>query len=109
MSEGDLTFVTMCLSRDALAEDIEDHVERWHEGDSPQSLATYLGFTGREYAVWVEKPSTLNLILYARKMGLRLDDVNTADQAYRLAARSLSEDEGEELVEWLRMTGRISG
>src|SRR3989442_1328158 len=109
MSEGDRTFVEMCLSGDALAEDIEDHVERWHEGDSHASLAEYLGFTDREYAVWVEKPNTLNLILYARKMNHRLDDVLTADQAYRFAARSLSEDEGEELVEWLRMTGRISG
>ena len=40
MSEAEKTFVEKCLSGDALAEDVDDYVHRWHlgEGDPEASL-----------------------------------------------------------------------
>ena len=64
MSEQPSTFVDRCLAGEALLEEIDDYVDRWHaSGGSGQSLAAYLGFTPDEYALWVEQPQALNYVI----------------------------------------------
>ena len=109
MSRESLAFVDACLGGDCLSDEIDDYVDRWHEGDSRLPLAEFLGFTPEEYAVWVEMPNSLEWILYARKTGKRigtiLSEIVVANP--RLAARSLSPEDADELIKWLKRTGRL--
>jgi hypothetical protein len=59
------------FSRGAVgADDIDDYVDRWHEGADGYAqvltLHAYLGLTKAEYDRWVEVPSSLPDILAAR-------------------------------------------
>ncbi len=58
-----MTFLELYKSGQATAEDIDDHIDRWHDaegmvegdaGDTQESLAQYLGMTWEEYKHWVE-------------------------------------------------------
>lgn len=40
--------------------EIDDLIDEWHEGDSPLSLAEYLGMTDGQYSEWVEMGSVSN-------------------------------------------------
>ena len=69
MSREAGNFVGLCLSGEALADEIDDYVEAWHEGGSGLPLYTVLGMTREEYSSWVEDPSVLSEILEARMRG----------------------------------------
>ena len=69
MSREAGNFVGLCLSGEALADEIDDYVEAWHEGGSGLPLYTFLGMTREEYSSWVEDPSVLSEILEARMRG----------------------------------------
>ena len=60
------TFVDLVLSSRARPEGIDDFVDRWHEGRLLGTLAEALGMSEDEYALWVEKPDVLGLIIEAR-------------------------------------------
>jgi hypothetical protein len=100
-------FVDLCLRGDALADEIDDFVDRWHGSDSKEELSEFLGFTPEEYALWVERPNYIDFIFYARKKGCALSSLRNVEQTHRIAARSLSVEDAEELTEWLKKTGRI--
>jgi hypothetical protein len=74
MSETPQTYIDLCLSGKALADDIHDSVSQWHEGTDTRPLHAYLGFTEDEYAVWVERPQAHKFILYARKKSLSFQE-----------------------------------
>ncbi len=80
---------------------ISQYVEIWHQSDSDLELHDYLGLTFDEYALWVENPNALGSILYHKKTG---ENVNDADwpEIHLLAARSQSQQDSENLKEWLR-------
>lgn len=101
------TFVDLCLKGEAIAEDIDDFVDAWHEGGTGMPLSTFLGMTREEYALWVEKPASLNIILEARMRGRRIGDYGVDD--FRRAARADSEVAIQDLVEWLKQDGRLPG
>lgn len=109
MSEGEKAFVDKCLAGEALLDDIDDYIDRWHEGEGnpDASLAAFLGFTDEEYKLWAEKPNTLAFILNARKSGVRLTQGGDYARSYRRAARGLSGQDIDELTQWLKQTGRI--
>lgn len=105
------TYVEACLAGDALLDDIDDWVERWHESmgsprGSNEPLENYLGFNDFEYSAWAEKPSLLRAIVGARARHCSIDDATSA-QDYALAARSSDPSEAKSLVEWLKSTGRL--
>jgi hypothetical protein len=108
MSTEVTTFVERYQSRQALADDIDDYVDLWHGGGTGKPLREFLGFTPGEYALWAEKPDSLELIFHARRTGCRIDDVRTVAQARRLSAGCLRTEAADELTEWLKQTGRIS-
>ena len=107
MSRSSGTFVDLCLGGSVLAEEIDDFVDAWHDGDSSEPIYDYLGMTRDEYGLWVEKPRLLHMILEARKRGKHLEDYRDADSYHRMAARTVSEDDIGDLVLWLKQTGRL--
>ena len=61
------TFIDLCLSEQARPEDIDDFVDRWHEGKSGVELHDFLGMTWDEYARWVADPDLLPSIVAAHR------------------------------------------
>ena len=110
MSKVDMTFVEKCLAGEALADDVDDYVDLWHEGmgNPNASLAQFLGFTEIEYRLWAEKPQLLPFILNSRRGGVSLDNASNYDEPYRQTARDLPAEDAEELSRWLRKIGEIS-
>jgi hypothetical protein len=108
MSHSQEKFIDQCLKGEALADEIDDFVDVWHESEVGVPLHEFLGFTHDEYALWVERPDSLKFILYARKHDRPLGDFRSVSEAYSMAARSVSPEDVEELIDWLRRTGRIS-
>ena len=100
------TFVDLCLEGEVLAEEIDDFVDKWHEGGSGQTIYSFLGLTREEYGLWVERPSSISFIMEARKRGGHLSDYRHGSD-FRIAARAASAEDVEDLLEWLRQTGRI--
>lgn len=68
---GSPTFFDLYSRGQALPDDIDDFVDRWHEGGDPQArslpLHEYLGLTVDEYELWVRDPDVLPLVLIARR------------------------------------------
>jgi hypothetical protein len=101
---SELNFVDACLQGEALIEDIDEYIERWHEGDSEKELHEFLGFTKDEYELWLHNDnSIIKSILFARKNGVSITDIDSIS----IAARSSSMEEAEKIIEWLRLTGRM--
>ncbi|WP_457095192.1 hypothetical protein [Mycobacteroides abscessus] len=110
MSSKPKTFVDACLSGEALASDIDDWVDSWHDtefvGNAP-SLDEYLGFTPDEGRLWVEKPRSLGAIITAHKTRKPVDEVLEEQDSYALAARSVSPEDARDVLDWLIQRGRI--
>ena len=71
------TFLDLVLTGKAHQDDIDDFVDQWHDGYTSCSLAEFLGMSDDEYALWVEKPSSLSLILQAHAAGMRLEKMSS--------------------------------
>ena len=69
-------FLDLVLAGEAHQDDIDDFVDQWHDGDTSCYLAEFLGMSDDEYALWVAKPSALNLILQAHAEGMRLEKMS---------------------------------
>lgn len=74
-SDHVVRFVDRCLNGDSVADEIDDFVDQWHESATNESLAEFLGFMPKEYALWVKHPSALDTILDARRKGSSLSTV----------------------------------
>lgn len=64
------TFIDACLAGDAVAADIDDWIDRWHDADVPDlslSLDEFLGFSEEEGRTWVGHPERLAAIINARR------------------------------------------
>jgi hypothetical protein len=101
------TFMDQVLAGEAFLSDIDDFVDEWHDGDSEQSLHTYLGMDEAEYALWVERPWSLRLIVAARKQQQPVAEFARDVHEHFLAARGVDQDDADALVDWLRETGRL--
>lgn len=51
-TDENLTFMDKLISRTILAEDIDEYVKTWHEGNQEESLQAFLGMTDVEYGQW---------------------------------------------------------
>jgi hypothetical protein len=101
-------YMSMVLDGRALWTDIDDYVDRWHEGDDSESLHDYLGFTPEEYSLWVEQPQALRLIIAARERGIPVLRMVEEAHDHALAARGgLSERDARAVRTWLLETGRL--
>ena len=105
--EKEPTFVEYVLAGDALDTDIDNFVDKWQQTEDERSLASFLGFSESEYALWVEQPASLRIILHSKRYGLDIGHELNWDEAHLLAARSMSEGESDLLIQWLRKQGYI--
>jgi hypothetical protein len=103
------TFVDQLLQGRAVLEDIDNYVDKWHEGDDPRELHESLGLDWDEYALWVERPHTLRHIVFARREGMAVEDVlrRYAMELEPVAARARDSAEAREVLDWLKKTGRL--
>ena len=109
MSKEHQTFVSLALSGEVIFDEIDDFVEAWHESDSKADLATFLGFTQEEYALWVSVPDSVGLILSARYEERPLNEaVNDNFEELKLAARAGETKKIARLKSWLQELGKIS-
>jgi hypothetical protein len=102
------TYMDLVRDGQILWTDIDDYVVRWHEGGTRQSLHEYLGLTWEEYALWVEQPQSLRLIIAARERDTPVIEMIGQVHEHALAARGgLSESEARAVRQWLQETGRL--
>ena len=99
--------IDLLLRGQAFLEDIDDYVDEWHESSTDESLAAYLGMARNEYALWVEQPDSLRLIVAAREEEQPVEQFVAAADPLAIAARGVSAEEARTVIEWLRATGRL--
>lgn len=61
------TFMDKCLSGESSPEEIDDHIEEWHTGNSNKELHEYLGMTRGEYVLWFDRIMDLKKIIDIRE------------------------------------------
>lgn len=108
MSKSGQTFLDLSLAGYVELSDIDDFVDRWHEGDDARELREFLGFTPVEYVAWVEEPEVLPYIATARRERRDFRDLlESSFSDYRMAARSESEKKIVQLRNWLKENGKL--
>ena len=100
------TFMAACLQGEALLDEIDDYVERWHEGGAGE-LHDYLGLTDEEFGLWVEQPSALAWIVAGRRRHVSVATLLAEEQAQPVAARAANADEAVRVFDWLRRNNRL--
>jgi len=92
------SFVELCLTGKAYAQEIDDYVHRWHESDDPRTLQDYLGFNAFEYAEWLKDSNSLTRILFERKIGQNSPGTS---ESFVLAARTSGLTNYSEVLQWI--------
>ena len=64
-------FINDVINADAILDEIDDYIEKWHDSDTDCSVFEYLGMTEEEYFLWVEN-SILNISFQLTKKTLIL-------------------------------------
>src|SRR3954468_11442438 len=102
-------FIDQVLDGAALWTDIEAYVQRWHEERPADELHEFLGFTPDEYALWVEQPRALRLIIAARERHQPVQELLTqaGEHEHAFAARGLDQKDVQVVRGWLQQTGRL--
>jgi hypothetical protein len=92
----------------ALADEIDDFIDQWHEGADSATrsmpLHEYLGLTREEYEIWVLNPDVLPHVLIARREARPLPElVNQYLDELPVAARASDDATITALRRWLAM------
>ena len=69
------TFIQLVQSGELSAGEIDEFVAAWHASDDRRRLPEALGFSNEEYALWVEQPAALEMIVASRHNGSPLDKI----------------------------------
>jgi hypothetical protein len=103
------TFLDLCLSGDVVMDEIDEFVEAWHTDDRiNEPVHVFLGMSEEEYALWVEQPGSLRLILAAREEGTPLyEAIERFAELEPIATRAADPEAASVVLNWLRKTGRI--
>ena len=64
--QGGVTFFDAYLAGRAVADEVDDFVEAWHENPRGQEIYEYLGLSREEYEQWVKDPDVLPRIAESR-------------------------------------------
>ncbi|MGO9744388.1 MAG: hypothetical protein ACLPN5_23275 [Roseiarcus sp.] len=108
MSEAQ-SFLDHVMAGTVLISEIDDFVERWHQGQSSEELHDYLGMRPEEYSLWLENPDMLAVICAARQRQQSVAEaVNENMLGLRSAARSGNGAKLKSLESWLRRQGIIA-
>ena len=107
MSDNSPTFIDLALNGQAVADEIEDFIELWHDGTGPEPLHEFLGMTREEYSLWLNNADNLSLILSARHRHQPLLDA--VNDNYLSALQNVGGAERvartTQLRSWLRQMG----
>jgi hypothetical protein len=95
-------FITLCAEGRVMMDEIDDFVDRWHQGDAGESLREYLGMNKLEYNLWVADPNVLAYIVSAHRSRKGVTELMEAIESMPLAARSSSVSSAVALLKWLR-------
>ncbi len=100
------SFVDLVLKGEAQIGEIDDFVEKWHEGHDARDLSHYLGMRSDEYSLWLENPEMLALICATRRSRQSLAQaVNERLADLRLIAKPGDRAKLTSLHSWLRRQG----
>ena len=100
------TFIDLCISGDAFDDEIDDFIERWHEGEGEHlELHEYLGMNEDEYSLWLKCPKELATIISAKRGNIPLLQAMN-DEIYALAARADKADQILKIKAWLKEKGK---
>jgi hypothetical protein len=100
-------FIQDCLAGRVLLDDIDDYVEKWHEGGTNMPIEEFLGMTPTDYRVWAKNPDMLGIIIAAHKQNKPVTKVieRYAMQDMPMAARGVGINEALVLKQWLQKQG----
>ena len=96
-------FIIDCINGDALMEDVNDYIDKWHDGDSSLSLHEFLGMTDKEYMLFVEDENYLGSIITAHRYNKNVASIIQDEIA--IAARSDNANNTIKLQKWLESEG----
>lgn len=57
------TFIDDVLAGRAKLDAVDDHIDRWHNGEDERSLSQFLGLSTEEYAAWIADVDALTDIM----------------------------------------------
>jgi hypothetical protein len=100
------TFVEKCIRGKVLLEEIDDFVDRWHEGKYKGKLHDFLGMTWKEYSLWVVDPEALPFIITAHREHRDIENLLDELKRLPLAARSDQPAKAMKVMQWLRKRGK---
>ena len=93
-------FIKDCINGDALLQDIDDYIDKWHDSEIDEPLFSYLGMSKKEYALFVEDENYLASIVTAHKEDVDIETIMKVHLS--IAARSDSHSKSQRLESWLK-------
>lgn len=102
-------FIQDCLNADAILEEIDDYVEKWHNSIQDVTVHEFLGMTEEEYFLWVDNDFMLKFIIKAHQENKSIDEILELEHFsdIKMAARSRNATEAREIYNWLLAKGKI--
>ena|ERR1035437_8677104 len=97
-------FIQDCILGEALLSEIDDYIDKWHEGKGTVSLAEFLGMSLDEYSAFVAEEELLPLIVTAHKKKVNFRSYAQSELS-AMAARSDDHAKAEKLKKWLKQKG----
>jgi hypothetical protein len=102
------SFISDCIRGIALLEDIDDYIDRWHEGGTGLAIHDFLGMTRQEYNAYLLDDNALAFIVKAYREHVPFKQIAEHDYSYALAARSQGGEKISQLMQWLTQQGLLS-
>ena len=100
-------FINDVINADAILDEIDDYIEKWHDSDESCSVYEYLGMTEEEYLLWVENDFYLKYIVSAHEKNISINEYLKEVYTSNLVARSSSPEEAKKIYDWLKEKGMI--
>ena len=100
-------FIDDVLNADALIEEIDDYIEKWHNSDSDLSVYEYLGMTEEEYYLWVKDDFYLKYIIAAHDKNVSIKELLKNEYSSRMVARAESPEKAKIIYNWLKSRGVV--
>lgn len=107
MSSESPSFISLALNGYVFLDEIDNFVDSWHSGaGNGHELFEFLGMNESEYALWVQSPEALAIIIRARREHIPLvEAINHDYNVLKLAARAQDANVLRGLSQWLRQRG----
>ncbi|MGD0820238.1 MAG: hypothetical protein ABSA71_05785 [Desulfomonilia bacterium] len=96
------TFIELCISGNALMEEIDDFIEEWHKSSNSKEIHEFLGMSLEEYSSWVVEPDILPFIITSRIEHKSLAEIIEENESLPIAARTSSPKNAKLILAWLK-------